>query len=1275
MTEREPVARTADEVPGVRAGAERAVAVGGSAGAVISGDRNTTVIHIGPDHRAPAPPSEQDITAAVAHYARQVQRAYGRLDLEVLTPLSEEHPTVELREVFVTPTVRADPPPVELPREILRRLEESGQLQDRDAMLPGVDDRAVARIRDSYLRQPAQDVLEVLASPANRLLVLLGDPGAGKSTLVRYLTLALTHGAVDGTLAALSGTVPFVVELRQYAEESWRHRPFEDFLAHLHDDLTLSVPRAVMEQLLLFERALVVFDGLDELFDAKVRDEVAQRIAAFAMRWPTARVVVTSRVIGYRRHPFDGAGFAHFMLQELDEERIGEFITSWYRASCPGEPLLAERLTERIGSAVRGSHPLREMAGNPLLLTVLAIVGRRQQLPNKRHRLYEHAVTVLISEWDRTAKHLQTSVTPEVSEVLDLLGPDERLEVLRLLARTMQEGHSGIAGNHILRKDLIGVLRSYLHPQYSPSPGHAEAAAKAMVAQLRERNFILCHYGDGVYGFVHRVFLEYLAAADIAYRYKDDREWTPEELVEQVIVPRARDASWHEVLLLLTGQVGTPTADAAIGRLLELHRRSQERDASLVVLALRALAEAGRRPGDLSARGAAAVDAATRSLDARGRKGPLLLEEALPALASFGPHWVGHQRYLRWYGLSGQFSLSDEPSGVVGTLRLRLEELAALARGSYYGVDRMYFAFLWGQQHPHDNAVHDLVLHAVSHDPLANVRSTAMEVLVELWPDRQDVRACLVARSTDDPDADTRRAALRLLAAVCLDDADVRALIERAATEESFEGGRVTLLQALSEGTSERDDVRRFVMRRAIDDDHPYVRQAALRILGDRCSDRPDILDFMVQRVIDDAHPQDCSSAMWVLGEHWPGDPRVRDLLLRQACDAHRVSTRVHAATVLGRHWPHDEDVRRALVRAAGEPHPTLRKAALERLGEHWPHEEETHETVLRLAAEDPDADVRRAAIRLLDHESLRADGSCTVLMAIAEEADARVREDALRQLACHWPDSADVRDLLLGTVTADLPAYTRATVLQALQTTWGVRDDVRELVLRAADDPEEYDRGVFLGVLGDDWPDREDVLEVLLRVAQCPETIHGGRRAGMRLLTRRWFDRDDVRAVVTQATADPEATYSASGILYELAEHWFWRDDVRDIFIHAASHHEGAITREHAVKTLALRHADHPGVQALFRRLATHDPAPDVRFTALTRWALQAEDSEVRPLALARAAADPDAQVRCKLLHMLALTWPAHPDTTAVLQDRAHHDPDKETRAAAAYLLDQLAL
>ncbi|MFF3096130.1 HEAT repeat domain-containing protein [Streptomyces cyaneofuscatus] len=1265
------------------AGAERAVTIGRDAKTVVTGDGVTIIENLSvtttPGPTAPTQTSDQEVTDAIARYAVRAEQVYGRLDLGVLTPPGENAPVIRLTEVFVVPTVRADPPPVQLPRELERRLLEEGGFGDDGFLPPGTDRESFEHLRNSYLERPEQGVLEALAGPSGERTVLLGDPGAGKSALIRYLTLLLTRGEPEGALHPLRGLVPLVVELRQYADDRWRHSSFEDFLDHRHSDFSLGVPLSVRERLLAEGRAWVVFEGLDEIFDAQVRAEATQRMTAFADRWPSARITVTSRVIGYQRAALDGAGFAHFKVQDLDKERISTFLDRWYRSTCADDPARAKELAERMTAATENSRPLQEMAGNPLLLTILAIIGRRRALPSNRRGAYEQAVAVLVEHWDRTAKLLTVPSPPAAAAVLDALGPPERLELLRLLASRMQEGHSGIAGNHLHVSDLERAFGDYLEQRGVPQV-QAVPAARAMVTQLHERNFILAHYGGQIYGFVHRAFLEYLAAADVTYRYREEGRWSSGELIEEVVAARAADPAWHEALLLLIGQLDSNDATAAVDRLLDLHaQRRDPADASYAVLALRALAEV-EKPGALSARSAAVVSALTAVLNTRGSKGPWLLEEAWSALSSFSRYWAGRAPYVSWYRLSGQFSFSEEPASVLAfALEPDDEELAALARGSYHGFDRLMFLSELALRRPDDDALRGLALREATEHSGRRVRSMALEVLGEVWHAREDIRAFLISRVTEDPGAGPRGTALHVLGTWWSDDESIRDLIMRTATEDDHLFVRSDALRALGRRWHGDERVRSLLIRRARDDEEANTRHTALRELARHCVGYPDVLEFLMRLAAEDTGPDPSTRGIWALGEHAPRSDAIRDLLIGRATDSCHADNREAALRALAKKWPSYVGVREALVRAAtADKDPDVRVTALQQLGDRWSRHQQVRSLLLFSTRKDRDEKVRRAAVEVIGarYADDDQDAPGVVGQAATDDPIPEVRRTALRTLAGPWADRHDVRDLLIRACADELDDYTRATVLRGLAKHWASHQEARALVLGAADHPDEYTGTTALDVLAADWPDGDDARAVLMRtVAEHEEYLVGS--AAMKLLATRWTDRADVGAWVTNAAADPGHRYRNTA-LDALCEHWAHLPGVRDVLLRAVTDGAGGTaqsTRVDALNALGLRWSGRQDIQEAFRRCAVTDPDHHVRFTALRWWVTGAGDDEGEVLVGSRAARDAHPEVRRKVIHMLALGWPSSPRTGAVLREVVLNDEDEATRAAASELLSRTAL
>ena len=356
----------------------------------------------------------------------------------------------------------------------------------------------------------------------------------------------------------------------------------------------MGLPREVLDAYLRTDgRVVVMFDGLDELFDPAQREDTARRIAAFAAAYPKARVIVTSRIIEYQRAVWEEAGFRVHTLQDLDPDQVAEFVHRWYERAYATNPHEARQRATRLLAAIDRSAATRDLAGNPMLLTILAVIGRRRELPKERHRVYQHAVEVLTQYWDLNRAVRDTRVA------MDYIDEEDKRELLRRIARRMQEGRDGIAGNRLTRPELLRRFEAYLRERYQKPPDQARVVAKAMLEQFRDRNFILSPFGPGLYGFVHRALLEYCCADEIVYRLNNEQTLSPDDLVTEVFGAHAEDPVWQEVLLLTAGMINErflgPVVDGLLARAdTPAARLNPVRGARLLLLALRCLSEARR---------------------------------------------------------------------------------------------------------------------------------------------------------------------------------------------------------------------------------------------------------------------------------------------------------------------------------------------------------------------------------------------------------------------------------------------------------------------------------------------------------------------------------------------------------------------------------------------------------------------------------------------------------------------------------------------------------
>ncbi len=422
-------------------------------------------------------------------------------------------------------------------------------------------------------------VQEALAQ--NSRLVVLGDPGCGKTTLVRYLALTYARdlagdaGLVERRLALKERRLPILIFLRDLARYLQAKQPdvgldgsklLLDYLREYFAQQNVTLPDDFFHERLRRGECVVLLDGVDEVADVALRRRIAGLVEKCTRAHPKARYVVTSRIVGYAGAARLGEKYAVTTVRDFNDEDIERFVTAWNRAievvlasgvdGAQGTREYAEsqaaRRTKELLTAIRANEGVRELAINPLLLTVIALVQRyRARLPERRSELYEEAIEVLLANWD-AAKGLSAPVTV-AGRTLD--AGDQR-SLLEPIALWMMEQKK--------REIETEELRRQLEERFGAMVG-ASAARKAtddFLAQLTLRSGLLVERGQGVYAFSHLTFQEYLAARAIADR--------PDYIA--YTLARLGDGWWRETILLEAGYLsagGTGRVTALIQAIMD----------------------------------------------------------------------------------------------------------------------------------------------------------------------------------------------------------------------------------------------------------------------------------------------------------------------------------------------------------------------------------------------------------------------------------------------------------------------------------------------------------------------------------------------------------------------------------------------------------------------------------------------------------------------------------------------------------------------------------
>jgi formylglycine-generating enzyme required for sulfatase activity len=394
-------------------------------------------------------------------------------------------------------------------------------------------------------------------------IVIIGDPGCGKTTLISYLgltyarTLANSEDWVKKRLGLEeSKHLPIMLPLRDFGHhlKEKHSQPGKDgpallldYLREYYEAQQIPLPEEFFSTHLDNGNAILLLDGMDEVAETALRQRVARSIEAFADRYGKCRYVITSREVGYENAARIGAEFGLVKVREFTSQEVKQFVHDWMRAvettlAGSGEMEIirkADKLSNNLVKIIEGNPRVAELAVNPLLLTVIALVHRyRAQLPERRSELYEEAVGVLLGHWD-AAKGLGIEFALPGGITLDVV---DRRSLLETVAFQMHENSQ----REIERDRLFNLLL----PKFEGMIRDNEMAAKALdyfLNIINERSGLLVERASGIYSFTHTSFQEYLAARALADR-KDALEYTLSHLA---------DAWWREVILLQAGYLST----------------------------------------------------------------------------------------------------------------------------------------------------------------------------------------------------------------------------------------------------------------------------------------------------------------------------------------------------------------------------------------------------------------------------------------------------------------------------------------------------------------------------------------------------------------------------------------------------------------------------------------------------------------------------------------------------------------------------------------------
>jgi formylglycine-generating enzyme required for sulfatase activity len=455
-----------------------------------------------------------------------------------------------------------------------------------------------------------QLVTEAIAASSH--LVLLGEPGSGKSTALRYLALTLAQAGLNpdrdlamqldgwGALGEDGRLIPLFMPLlplaQRLAAQPGRAGSAADLWnaidAHLTSHGATNDVLTALRAELARGHVLLLLDGLDEVAGGDSRRQVGQAVLDFVGEQPRCRTVVACRVRAYdgsHNAAWQLPGWPSVMLADWSPGQVYAFIGAWYNAAAAASQMPDAKRDERITMlrrAVAEREDLRRLSVRPLLLTIMTLVHLNDgRLPEDRVSLYSRCLDILLGQWEIGGK--DETVYGTLMQYIGL--PDADVKTLRpLLARAAYAAHQAAAPGEVgrlRRADLRELVADGLAQLKHSNPYEG---AKRFLEYTDVRSGLLQASDAGdAYAFPHQTFQEYLAGLELI---------SGTRFVDQ-IMERRQDDRWRVPIFLGIGHAVSEGLLAApyqlLSRLLYATKREEPQRQRDLMLAAEIAADVG----------------------------------------------------------------------------------------------------------------------------------------------------------------------------------------------------------------------------------------------------------------------------------------------------------------------------------------------------------------------------------------------------------------------------------------------------------------------------------------------------------------------------------------------------------------------------------------------------------------------------------------------------------------------------------------------------------
>ncbi|WP_414566328.1 MULTISPECIES: NACHT C-terminal helical domain 2-containing protein [unclassified Anabaena] len=366
-------------------------------------------------------------------------------------------------------------------------------------------------------------------------LIVLGKPGAGKTTFLKHLALQCNQGMFMPNL------IPIFLNLKYFSEAS-NSPSLLEYIGQVFSECGVTTEQ--IQEVFLRKSVLLLLDGLDEIKNEHY-ERTLNEIRNLSRIYYDNYFILTCRIAA-KEYSYDVLDkFTEVELADFDQEQIELFISQWFAAK-KNRNIKAKEVIK----ALEKNYRLSQLAVTPLLLTLICLVFEEKgTAPNNRSELYTEGLEILLNKWDGKRGIQREKIYQELSlqRKKDLL--------------------SYVAFETFQKKDFFLTqeeAKNYIQEYIKNLPSNADREQEALqldseiiLHAIEAQHGLLVERAKGIYSFSHLTFHEYFTAREINIRKRPQKE------AFQELVNNLSDRYWREIFLLST-EMAQPDASSLI---------------------------------------------------------------------------------------------------------------------------------------------------------------------------------------------------------------------------------------------------------------------------------------------------------------------------------------------------------------------------------------------------------------------------------------------------------------------------------------------------------------------------------------------------------------------------------------------------------------------------------------------------------------------------------------------------------------------------------------